>query len=222
MRGVVFDLDETLIDRTETLRVYARNLWEVNRDQSDLSQAEFIDAFLEFDETGYRPREEFYADAASLIAIPVLQFIEHNQAEIPNHPILFDGAISTLRTLKERDIPIGIVTNGSTRSQTAKIQSTGLDELVDHVVISEAFGEKKPAPGIFTEVSQQLSIDPSRSWFIGDHPVLDIWGSSQLGFRTIWIKRYIDWPEGHIPCHTHQVEHLDEVMGLIRGMLDGT
>jgi FMN phosphatase YigB (HAD superfamily) len=60
-----------------------------------------------------------------------------------------------------------------------------------------------------------LGIDPTASWFIGDHPVFDIWGAHRVGFRTIWLQKRIPWPDDRVPCYTHCVPNIDAALTLV-------
>ena len=60
------------------------------------------------------------------------------------------GAGAILELLRGWGFKLGIVTNGSEKGQSAKIDVLGLRGLVDAVVISEIVGVKKPDPLILT------------------------------------------------------------------------
>jgi HAD superfamily hydrolase (TIGR01509 family) len=93
---------------------------------------------------------------------------------------------------------VGVVTNGGVKSQSEKLENTGLFGVIHHAVISDAVGVRKPAPAMFDRIVIALDIDAERSWFIGDDPTADIWGAKQYGFRTMWIQNNAQWP-GHLP-----------------------
>lgn len=211
-RGIVFDLDETLIDRTATLRLFARQLWTQQHAHIDLAEAQFVDQFIALDGYGYAPKPQLFESTAALISsldAEAVAGLFHQQ--VHTQPILFDHTLVSLRHIREQGWPVGIVTNGSGHRQRVKIVQTGLAELVDYYVISEEFGTKKPDPRIFQEIAEQLRIDPQQSWFVGDHPILDIWGSSQYGFNTIWIPRHIPWPSEYDYCATWEVPDITGV-----------
>jgi putative hydrolase of the HAD superfamily len=210
--AVVFDLDETLIDRARSVALYASALWAGVKDQLDLEEQPFVHRFMALDGKGYVPRAEFFQRlSAELIpGLSPAQIEAHFYEHAWREPLLFAGATQGLRALKARGFGLGIVTNGRVRSQAAKIEHAGLAKLVDGYVISEAFGEKKPHPSIYQEICCQLGVTPQQAWFVGDHPVLDVWGSSQLGFRTIWVERNTPWPDDRSCCADVTVSSLAE------------
>ena len=211
MEAIVFDLDETLIDRGASLARYASILWADTVPQG-FTEAAFVSRFMRLDGNGYVPRPEFFQRlSAEVIAdFTAAQIEEHFYQHAWIQPLLFAGAAQGLTALAARGLKLGIVSNGRARSQKAKIERTGLAELVDGYVISETFGEKKPHPSIYQEIFRQLDIDPKRAWFVGDHPVLDICGSAKMGFKTLWIERNTAWPDDQPRCADIVVSSLAE------------
>jgi putative hydrolase of the HAD superfamily len=195
--GVVFDLDETLIDRRASIAAYAETFHLTFENLISENTETFISTFIRLDGNGYIAREKLFQTLASHIAHESLgrQTIEsHFRAHAWKNPILVPGAISGLTRLRETGIPLGLVSNGKSQNQLNKIQQTGLDDLLDVCIISEAFGVKKPDPRIFEAAASELGIDSQTSWFVGDHPLLDIHGAAAVGFRTIWLERNTPWP----------------------------
>jgi putative hydrolase of the HAD superfamily len=88
-----------------------------------------------------------------------------------------------------------IVTNGRVAQQTAKIRNSGLDEMVDGWVISEAIGVKKPSPEIFRAAAAVAGRALSGAWMIGDSAPADIGGAHALGLSSVWISLGRAWTE---------------------------
>jgi putative hydrolase of the HAD superfamily len=125
------------------------------------------------------------------------------------------NAEALLKKLRINGIPVAIVTNGQTQSQRGKIVNAGLDKLVDQIVISEEFGQRKPDAAIFNQAFETLGVTSVKSWFIGDNPEADIIGANLAGCNTIWLQRYLDWPADHANCFNHKAANLDEVADLL-------
>ncbi|MFC0445444.1 pyrimidine 5'-nucleotidase [Pseudidiomarina halophila] len=99
-----------------------------------------------------------------------------------------EGARELLERARE-STKIGIITNGFTELQEARLAQTGLGELVDLVVISEQFGVAKPDPAIFThalELMQQK--DRARVLMTGDNPHSDVLGAQLSGLHSCWLN----------------------------------
>jgi len=213
--GVIFDLDETLIDRKGSLDVYARRLFRDLPASSDCD--DLVREFHRLDGNGRVPRAEFFEalSRGPLRGVSTARIEAHFRAHAWTEPLLLAGVLPLLRRLKHDGWRLGIVTNGGVPSQSAKIANTGLSELVDAFVISEAFGAKKPAPEIFAHMADAIAIEPARSWFVGDDPRSDIWGARQSGFRTCWIERHLEWPADLAPCYDARIRSISEVSEVV-------
>jgi putative hydrolase of the HAD superfamily len=213
MRGVVFDLDETLLDRRGSLGAYACRL----RSEFDPRGSSALDAFVaEFhrlDADGKIRRTQFFELLASqlLPTVSAGEIQRHFESYAWQRPLLFPGVVDMLREFEARGLRLGIITNGGEASQTAKITNSGLADLIDCFVISAIFGARKPDRSIFEHMTARLGIDPARSWFVGDDPRCDVWGAKQCGYRTAWIDRYSLWPMDLAPCYDAQ---LGSVLGV--------
>jgi putative hydrolase of the HAD superfamily len=217
--GILFDLDETLIDRAASIVHYAR------RFHSDFSNAiaqaceRFVGEFVRLDGNGYVDRATFFDNLARHLSTPQISpkaIAAHFAENAWKTPRLMLGAKEGLLKLRAAGIPVGIVTNGGSRNQRMKLANTGLDKLVDHIVISEEFGAKKPNPAVFLSTCETLQINPTASWFVGDNPALDIVGAGAVGLRTIWLRRTMPWPAGQPECYTHSVHSLPEAFNAMR------
>src|SRR5262245_12623610 len=89
-------------------------------------------------------------------------------------------------------VPV-IVTNGETRSQTQKIQRTGLDRLVADWVISDEVDVSKPSPRIFEIAAERVRMRLRNAWLVGDSPEADIGGAAAIGIPSVWLHRGRRW-----------------------------
>lgn len=90
-------------------------------------------------------------------------------------------------------IKLGIITNGSARTQYAKLDHVRLRNYFQSIIVSEEVKIKKPHADIFKIALEQLSVSADKAWFIGDHPQNDIVGASEAGLHSIWLKRDLEW-----------------------------
>lgn len=89
-----------------------------------------------------------------------------------------------------RRATLGCVSNfDHTPSAHRILRRTGLAPFLEAVVISEAFGQRKPAPAIFHEALRVLDVPPSAAVFVGDTLEEDIRGAAAAGLRAVWINR---------------------------------
>ena len=218
MRGVVFDLDETLVDRQGSLSLYAEALHSAFRAFVALPLDEFVAEFHRLDNNGRAPRRQFFDSLAAqtFSGVSSNQLGDHFESNAWQSPRLFPGIRETLLHIRDRGWRIGILTNGGVKSQTDKIANSGLSEFVHYSVISDAFGCRKPDKTIFEHVAAQLAIEPSRSWFVGDDPSVDVWGAKQVGFNVVWVDRHVPWPSDLPACYDARVSCASQLIGIVQ------
>lgn len=99
-----------------------------------------------------------------------------------------DGAVSLLGALRG-EARLGIITNGFTELQEARLARTGLAHHFDVLVISEQVGMTKPHREIFDHALALMG-DPARDrvLMVGDNPDSDILGGINAGLDTCWVN----------------------------------
>ena len=214
IEAVLFDLDETLHARTRSLAAFARRIYAgaLPGVAAGTSEEDFVGTVLRGDERGNRPPEGLLTWLANRydLGLTAAELVEVYLAW--EHPVLFDDTEETLRRLRPRKL--GIVTNGSERSQAAKIANSGLDRWTDAVAISGALDMRKPEPGIFEDICRRLEVAPASCVMVGDAPEHDVAGGRAAGMRTIWIERG-PWPSGLARDYDASVTRLSEVVHVV-------
>jgi HAD superfamily hydrolase (TIGR01509 family) len=106
-------------------------------------------------------------------------------------------AADVLEAFRDRDITTILISNWDyAPAADAMLEATGLAHLLDHVVISEAVGLRKPHRRLFEIALEQSGCKASEALHVGDLARPDAWGAARLGFRTVWIDKNEDgWPE---------------------------
>jgi putative hydrolase of the HAD superfamily len=84
----------------------------------------------------------------------------------------FPDTVPTLRALRERGVPVGIVSDTGFDIRPA-MDRLGLSPWVDVVVMSFEHGACKPAPSTFLAACKQLGADPECTLMVGDNPLTD-------------------------------------------------
>lgn len=110
---------------------------------------------------------------------------------------LFPDAVETVRAVRQAHPGrrIGMITNGPTDVQRAKIDLLGIAPEIDFIIVSGEFGVDKPDPAIFRAALAQGGVDPAGAVMIGDNAVNDIVGAHGVGMAAIWIDREgAGWP----------------------------
>ena len=102
--------------------------------------------------------------------------------------MLFADAARTLAALRASGLELGLITNGSVRMQSRKLECLALSPMFDTILISDAEGISKPDPRIFSRALERLNATAAQSVFVGDHPDVDVAGARAAGMRAIWRR----------------------------------
>lgn len=204
IRAVLFDLDETLFDRTTSIERYMRSFYERYARRA-AGYPVFYARFIELDRHGYGDRAKSFRTLIREFALPIT--LDKWMADFPREAWgesqCFPDAYDVIDAFRGRGCKLGIITNGSSASQRAKIRATKLDERVDVILVSGEEGIHKPAPELFLRATEQLQVSPEACLFVGDNPVADVLGAQGAGMQAAWVERYMPWPAEHTQtCHT--------------------
>lgn len=201
LRAVLFDLDGTLFDRhTAVARLALDQAHALGPLLGATTPARFAERLVALDARGYVGKPLAYRqliDELGLDALhPRLQpepLTEDFFRRYADHAPAFEGAVETLRALRQRGHRIGVVTNGRVAVQQAKLEALGLLPWVDTVLISEAEGLRKPDAALFQRALDRLGVDAAEAVHVGDHPENDVRAARAAGLRAVWMRdRY--WP----------------------------
>lgn len=104
----------------------------------------------------------------------------------------YPGVPEALRRLRDMGIRTGLITNGSSEAQRAKLARFELAEHFeeDLVFIEGEMGYGKPDIRVFLRAMAAVGVDGERLWMVGDSYRKDIVPPSELGWRTALISRH--------------------------------
>jgi len=98
-------------------------------------------------------------------------------------------AKQVLKTLKDMELKLGIVSNSPINFHENVIKKHGLREYFDVVVISCDVGYRKPHSRIFEIALKALNVDPKHAMYVGDVPQIDIPGAKELGMVVVLMSK---------------------------------
>ena len=192
IHAVVFDLDGTLLDRRRSFERFVRGQWDRFSDSlRDVHPDEYVESMIRLDRDGYAPRSELFTGLAARFGLPsdlADTLLFDYRAGFPAACLLFPDVPATLAALRASGLKLGLITNGSVRMQSRKLECLSLTSTFDAILISAAEGISKPDPDIFRRALERLHADNDRSVFVGDHPEVDIEGARAVGMRAVWRR----------------------------------
>ncbi|MFH9425453.1 HAD family hydrolase [Streptomyces sp. NPDC017529] len=208
-RLALFDLDGTLIDRQAAFSEAVTNLCRARALDPDIEQ-------------WLRTEMAVRANAEDFVRLRTVFGLESPAAHLWQEYAALIAAAATCRTdvleglarLRAAAWTIGIVTNGTSGIQRAKLTATGIAELVDGVAVSGDMEMRKPDPRLFELAARRCGRSlADGGWMIGDDPAGDIAGGHQAGLRTIWL-RGLPWPDGLKTAH-HTVDDVTDAIDIL-------
>jgi putative hydrolase of the HAD superfamily len=103
---------------------------------------------------------------------------------------LFPEAAPFLARLRERRVPLALVTNGDARQQRDKIERHDLARWFDVILIEGELGYGKPDRRVYESALGKLEVAPHEAWMVGDNLEWDVVAPESLGIRGIWIDTH--------------------------------
>lgn len=188
MRGIIFDLDDTLYPRSQYLRsgfaVVATYVAESWRRERERALTTLMNAHLA---GGVRREFQVLCEEQRLPLSLVPALVRLFRAHTP--ALALDADVrSTLSVLKSRGWRLGVLTNGDPAVQRRKVAALGLDAVVDAIVYAEEHAPcGKPHPVVFQTMLARLALPVSRCVVVGDDPVCDVAGAREAGLATIRV-----------------------------------
>lgn len=188
-RGIVFDLDDTLVDHRQWLLAKMQALYDacfrdlVGSDEylcavvqliDDHEWAHLIDRTLELTELPPELRDR---------AIEAYRAIE-----LPDTP-MFDDVEPVLSALRGAGIRLAILTDNPPATQRSKISHAAPLKKIDVAVFSRECGGEKPNPAAFEAAANALSLPPDQLIMVGDNWMRDCEGAIRSGYAHAFAVR---------------------------------
>ncbi|HEY3828718.1 MAG TPA: HAD family hydrolase [Solirubrobacteraceae bacterium] len=115
-------------------------------------------------------------------------------------------------------LALGVVTNGESEPQRAKLATLGLRDYFPMVVASGEEGVAKPDAEIFALACERLEVQREQAAHVGDRLDLDAEGAAAAGLHGIWLDRLGTAPG---PAHVTRVSTLHELPAALARAADG-
>ncbi|MCX7514572.1 HAD-IA family hydrolase [Frateuria sp. STR12] len=197
LRGVVFDLDDTLLDHKR---------WMLDR--MELASRDLADDIAPgalLSQTYVALEEGEHARLIDLVAAGIGRtdlrdrLLAAYRAAVPARAVLHQEVLDVLRTLREMGFGLALLTDNPPASQRAKLAAApGLAEAFDAVVFAREHGAEKPAPAAFEAAAAALGLAPGKLMMVGDNPARDAMGAIAAGYASCLL---VQRPGGRFQVH---------------------
>ena len=201
--AVLFDVDETLYDRTraqrEILRVLAHDFAELFQglteedvfdafEHSDRQTADHVHATGSIRETR-NVRTRLFLQELGVLEEGMVDPVTERYVDAyrtMNTPV--PGAIEVV-TACARHHRVGVVSNGFQDVQYGKLETIGLRHpFAECLLLSEEIGIRKPDPAIFLMACDLLGVQPGETVYVGDSFRNDVVGAAAAGLASCWFN----------------------------------
>ncbi len=191
IRGILFDLDGTLLNRSDSLHQCIRAQYERNcAILNDIESQQYLNDFITLDRNGYNHKKNVYKSLVEKYGLDKQAsdlLLEDYYFHFHNHCLPIKGFDRLIHYLNQSPCQLGLITNGETEFQQNTIDALSLADVFHCILISEQEGLKKPSPEIFQRGLSMLGVRASETIFVGDHPTNDIKAAKKSGMGTIWV-----------------------------------
>jgi len=213
MKAYIFDLDNTLFDRYATITAIVNNEWDnvrryVNPGYTrELATSHFCALEQLYNSYGWKVLYAKMCDANFFNPDNMPSYEDLHTFLVTNFEkvaVPFDFTRPTLEAIRKAGYKTGLITNGMSALQRAKLSMLGISDLFDEIVISGEYAEKmcgdpknsayhKPSTSIFTYAVERLGFEASECAYVGDNPLNDMMPARKAGLVPIWIRSKSPW-----------------------------
>lgn len=185
IKAVIFDLDDTLYSEKDYVRsgykAVAKLLTEVESVEQKLWAAF---------ESGRAAIDEVLKTEGIFTEQLKEKCLQEYRWHIPTI-VLYDCVVDILRELTNRNIRIGIITDGRPEGQRAKIKALQLEKYMEYIIVTDELGGvefRKPNEKAFQIMSKKMGIPFGEMCYVGDNVTKDFVAPEKLGMKSIWFR----------------------------------
>ena len=190
IKGVVFDLDNTLLDfmkmKQVAVRSAIRGMIEAGLEIDE--KKSFEDIITLYEKIGWENQKVFDVFLENSIghvdnkflAAGVVAYRRAREANLLAYP----NVNKTLIELTKLGMKLAVVSDAPSREAWMRIYYLNLYHFFDVVITFDDSGERKPSAIPFEMALKKLGLKPQSSLMIGDWPERDVVGAKKIGMRT--------------------------------------
>jgi putative hydrolase of the HAD superfamily len=194
IKGVVFDLDNTLLDfmkmKEFAVKAAIKGMIEAGLDvDEENSYGEIIAIYEEFGWENQKVFDVFLEKSIGrvdnkFLAAGIVAYRRAREANLMAYP----NVNKTLMALAKSGIKMAVVSDAPSREAWMRIYYLNLYHFFDVVITHDESGERKPSPKPFQLALDGLCLQPEETIMIGDWPERDVVGAQQIGMKTAFAR----------------------------------
>jgi putative hydrolase of the HAD superfamily len=226
IRGVIFDLDNTLTDfmRMKELSVDAAieamidaGLTVSREDAKQRIYAIYAREGIEFQQVF----DHFLQDARGemdykIHAAAIVAYRRAREASL----ILYPHVKHTLIELMKRGQRLAVLSDAPRLQAWLRLCTLGLHHMFDHVIAFEDTGTLKPSGQPFRELLARMDMTAGEMLMVGDWPERDMVGASKVGIRTVFA-RYGDTKNTTHSGADYEIDDIIELLPILEALNAG-
>ena len=126
----------------------------------------------------------------------------------------FKEVPETLKRLKEKNLKLAILSNGTPALLTQLVKSNNIDNLFDDLFSIEEVGIYKPDAKVYDLPIKKYKIEKSQVAFLSAN-TWDVSGGGNYGYQAIWVNRNNNIFDNLDYKPINQIKNLSELINLI-------
>lgn len=215
IKALVFDLDDTLFDEIDYVHSGFVAVAQFVKNEVGIKNAE--KEFIELFENSKNRVFDRWGERLGINNNLIERMTDVYRTHFPKIK-LSEEVKQTLLSLKKLGYKLGIITDGRPIAQRNKINSLGLEKLVDEIIVTDELGGisfRKPNPLAFSLMCERLDIGINEMIYVGDNPQKDFAVKKYLPLTTVRLVNNgmyneQDYLEGILPDQT--IDSIDKII----------
>jgi HAD superfamily hydrolase (TIGR02253 family) len=194
IKGIIFDLDNTLVDfmkmKREAISAATHSMIDAGLKLTPEEVQERIDTIYKergiefqnvFDQLLY---DVFQKVDYKILSAGIIAYRRAREAALVPYP----HVNITLVELVKRGLRLAVVSDAPGREAWLRLCYLNFHHIFDYVVTLEDTGERKPSPAPFRKALERLSIEPYEAIMVGDWAERDMVGAAAVGMITVFAR----------------------------------
>ena len=220
MRGIIFDLDDTLFPESTYVESGFQAVAERVHSVSGLDSQELLRALLLAQQGPDRGQVfdalfERYPAVAHALSVPdLVRIYRAHRPKIDFYP----GTGRVLAELSQRGLQLGLISDGPLEAQAAKMEALSLCSFLPIVILTDAWGREfwKPHERAYREIERRTGLSGEELAYVADNPMKDFVSPRKLGWLAIRLRRegqvhFLTEPEDAFHAPHLQVSDVEEL-----------